>query len=224
MMGDRQSPRTWRRLTGWVAMAAAGLWVAVVDGTDVVATANAQAATGNTPSIDEPVDPAWLNRLFEQVAANPVPPAAPVQPLPFNHEWHVTEVGLDCTNCHTNPDPGRLMTFPDTETCMQCHADIATDKEPIQRLTAYHDAHEAVPWVRVYQLLPGVNWSHRTHVDAGVGCLNCHGAVPELQQMRQLTTVTSMASCQSCHQAQQAPNTCVTCHSWPDDRLIRAGR
>ncbi|MBA4489840.1 cytochrome c3 family protein [Paracoccus sp. S1E-3] len=175
------------------------------------------------------IDPAWFNKLFQQVALNPSVAAAPEQPLPFNHEWHVTEVGLDCTNCHTNPDPGRLMTFPDTQTCMDCHSDIATDKEPIQRLTQYHDNQQSVPWVRVYQLLPGVNWSHRTHVDAGVGCLNCHGPVPELEQMREVTAVTAMASCQSCHQQQDAQNgtalnTCATCHTWPDDKWIEVGQ
>ncbi|TRW93048.1 cytochrome c3 family protein [Paracoccus sp. M683] len=182
------------------------------------------ASPALTQQADEDVDPLLFNQLFERVMQNPAPPPPPEQPLPFSHEWHVTEVGLDCTNCHTNPDPGNMMTFPATDTCMDCHTDIGTDKPSIQRLTQYHDANEAVPWVRVYQVLPGVNWSHRTHVDAGVGCVNCHGAVPELPQMQQLTTVTSMASCQSCHQAQDAPNTCTTCHSWPDDQLIRAGR
>lgn len=181
-----------------------------------------EAAEDAMPEDD--ADPALFNRLFEQVMAHPAPPAAPDQPLPFSHEWHVGEVGLDCTTCHTNPDPGRLMTFAATETCMQCHAEIGTDKQPIQRLTEYHNAHEVVSWVRVYEVMPGVNWSHRTHVDAGVGCLNCHGSVPEMPQVREITTVTGMASCQSCHQAQQAPNTCVTCHSWPDDQMIQSVR
>lgn len=190
----------------------------------------AQAAVAEAPAAAETeqqeaeIDAAMFNTLFEQVMANPLPPAAPVQPVAFNHQWHVAEVGLECTTCHTNPDPGLLMTFPDTETCMMCHADIATDKEPIQKLTAYDTAHEAVPLVRVYQVLPGVTWNHRTHIDAGVGCLNCHGPVPELVEMQQVTSVTAMASCMSCHQEQQVSNACTTCHSWPDDQLIRTGR
>lgn len=176
-----------------------------------------QAATGEAPAPEaEEIDPALFNKLFEQVMASPAAPAAPAQPIAFNHQFHVGEVGLDCATCHTNPDPGRLMTFPDTETCMMCHADIATDKAPIQKLTEYHDAHQSVPWVRVYEVLPGVTWTHRAHLEAGVGCLNCHGPVPDLPEMRQMTTVTSMATCMSCHQEQQASNSCVTCHSWPN--------
>lgn len=222
-MKHEQGPRSEGAFAKWLGIALLGLGLS---GTAVIVAGVGLAQQSEEVEADvaDDIDPALFNRLFEQVMANPALPAAPTQPLPFSHQWHVGEVGLDCTNCHTNPDPGRLMTFPDTETCMQCHADIATDKEPIQKLTEYHNADEAVPWVRVYQLMPGVNWSHRTHVDAGVGCLNCHGAVPDLPQMQELTTVTSMASCQSCHQAQQAPNTCTTCHSWPDDGLIKAGR
>ncbi len=155
-------------------------------------------------------------RVIQPVLANPSPPPAPTQPLPYSHERHVAEVGLDCANCHVNPDPGTMMTFPDTQTCMDCHSDIATEKESIQRLTRYHEAQEQIPWQRVYQLLPGVTWSHRTHLDAGVDCVSCHSAVAEMPHMQEVTAVTSMASCMSCHEAQGAPNTCVSCHSWPN--------
>lgn len=196
-------------------------WQALPAAVFVGLIASAAAAQDAAPR----PEPLQFNDLFDQVMANPAPPAAPDQPLPFSHQLHVGEYGLDCTNCHTNPDPGVMMTFPATETCMECHADVGTDKEPIQRLTQYHEAHEDVPWVRVYQLLPGVNWSHRGHLDAGVGCINCHGPVPELPQMQEMTTVTGMASCISCHQAQKVNDSCATCHSWPDDQLlIRTGQ
>src|SRR5208282_3364782 len=35
--------------------------------------------------------------------------AAPAQPLPFSHKTHVTR-GLQCRQCHTNPEPGNQMT------------------------------------------------------------------------------------------------------------------
>ncbi|AUH65589.1 cytochrome c3 family protein [Paracoccus zhejiangensis] len=160
--------------------------------------------------------PPPAERVVEPVQANPNPPPAPNQPLPYSHQWHVGELGLDCTTCHVNPDPGNMMTFPATQTCMDCHSDIAIEKEPIQRLTQYHEAQEQIPWERVYQVLPGVTWSHRTHIDAGVDCTSCHSAVSEMPQMQEVTAVTSMASCMNCHEQQGAPNTCVTCHSWPN--------
>lgn len=176
-----------------------------------VALVTVAPVTAQQESATPPVE-----RSFEQVQASPAAPPAPMQPLPYSHQLHVGELGLDCATCHANADPGNLMTFPATQTCMDCHTDIAIEKEPIQRLTQYHEAQEQIPWERVYQVLPGVNWSHRTHLDAGVDCTSCHGAVAEMPQMQQATAVTSMASCMSCHEAQGAPNTCVTCHSWPN--------
>jgi hypothetical protein len=47
------------------------------------------------------------------VPANVTPRPAPEQPLPFSHKTHMT-LGLVCQTCHTNPDPGTMMTFPAT--------------------------------------------------------------------------------------------------------------
>ena len=69
-----------------------------------------------------------------EVPANLAPSPAPEQPIPFSHKKHVA-MGLPCTGCHTNPDPGRQMGFPPTQTCMGCHSSIATDKPSIMRLT-----------------------------------------------------------------------------------------
>src|SRR5260370_10557761 len=61
------------------------------------------------------------------VPDNPSPHPAPEQPLPYSHKQHLA-FGLQCKDCHTNPEPGKLMTFPPTSKCMQCHVTIATDK------------------------------------------------------------------------------------------------
>jgi hypothetical protein len=45
----------------------------------------------------------------------------PIQPLPFSHKQHAGALSLDCKMCHVNPDPGELMTYPATATCMTCH-------------------------------------------------------------------------------------------------------
>src|SRR5690606_6123756 len=37
------------------------------------------------------------------------PPDAPVQPLPYSHRQHL-ELGLECFECHVQPDPGFEMT------------------------------------------------------------------------------------------------------------------
>ena len=148
------------------------------------------------------------------VRENPAPHPAPEQPLPFSHKLHV-ETGLGCQNCHTNPDPGSQMSFPSTATCMTCHESIATDRPAIKKLTEYANSKGLIPWVRVYKVLPGVTWTHRKHLQAGLKCETCHGAVGGLTAMAQITAVTAMASCTGCHEARHANVACTACHAWP---------
>jgi cytochrome c7-like protein/class III cytochrome C family protein len=145
------------------------------------------------------------------VTNNPSPHSAPAQPIPYSHKKHLA-LGLDCKDCHTNPEPGKLMTFPDTSRCMQCHSVVAKDKPAIQKLASYAKSKQAVPWVRVYTVLPGVEWGHRQHLQAGVSCETCHGQVREMEQMSEVTSVTSMAVCLNCHEANRAKTVCDTCH------------
>jgi hypothetical protein len=155
----------------------------------------------------------------------------PAQPIPFSHRRHVGELGLDCGTCHagaslaanrTKGEPGvDHMTLPGIETCMNCHAAIATDKTPIESLKALHDANAGIEWVRVYRLLDGVNWSHQPHIDAGLSCQACHGDVTTLEVMRVATPVTAMATCLNCHRATSASSECETCHAWPSAEYFR---
>jgi ABC-type nitrate/sulfonate/bicarbonate transport system substrate-binding protein len=153
------------------------------------------------------------------VQANLAPHPAPEQPLPFSHKTHVA-MALPCQLCHTNPDPGRQMTFPATATCMNCHAAIASDRPAIKKLAEFASSKQTIPWVRVYQVLPGVTWTHRKHVQAGVRCETCHGAVADLDAMAETTAVTAMASCISCHQARSVNAACSVCHAWPKDASL----
>ncbi len=150
-----------------------------------------------------------------EVPVNPVSHPAPQQPLPFSHQLHVAGLHLNCRTCHANPEPGKQMTFPETSVCMGCHAAIATGSPAIKKLTEYSGSGQAIPWVRVYTLLSGVTWTHRTHLQSGVKCESCHGSVSELPEMREMSAVTSMASCISCHRSRNAGAQCVTCHAWP---------
>ena len=147
----------------------------------------------------------------QMVPDNPSEHTPPVQPVPYSHKKHLS-LGLNCKDCHTNPEPGKLMTFPDTDKCMLCHATVAKDKPAIQKLAAYAKSKQAVPWVRVYTVLPGVGWNHRAHLEAGVKCETCHGQVREMEAMSEVTSVTTMYSCLHCHEMNQAKTACDTCH------------
>ena len=153
--------------------------------------------------------------VADNVAAHP----APSQPLPFNHKTHVA-LGLPCQTCHTNPDPGSMMTFPATETCMLCHLAIATDKPAVESLHEFAESGETIPWQRVYRVTPGVTWNHRAHLDFGVTCDTCHGDISQTEAVSESKAILAMASCISCHESQDARNECVTCHAWPTDQLL----
>lgn len=180
-----------------------GIWFALISSFLAVSSLVAAVSAAKQASKSQP----------EQniVPGNPAPHTAPAQPIPYSHKKHLA-LGLNCKDCHTNPEPGKLMTFPDTGKCMQCHATIAKDKPTIQKLAGYRESKQAIPWVRVYTVLPGVTWSHRPHLAAGVNCETCHGQVREMEQMSEATSVTSMAVCLNCHEANHAKTVCDTCH------------
>jgi hypothetical protein len=155
----------------------------------------------------------------------------PAQPIPFSHARHVGMLALACATCHVGAGPnavkdersmnGAHMTLPETKICMNCHVAIAADRPNIQTLAKYHAASEDVPWVRIYSVLKGVNWTHKAHVGAGIKCQTCHGDVGKMEEMHVATPVTAMASCLGCHRATQAKSQCETCHAWPSPADFR---
>ena len=140
----------------------------------------------------------------------------PAQPVTYSHQSHLA-LGLECSFCHTNPEPGNLMTFPPTSTCMSCHTTVAAKKPSIQKLASLAKSGQPIPWARVYTLTVGVNWTHRKHLEAGIKCETCHGQVADMAVMSQSTSVTSMGVCINCHKLHAAPTVCQTCHLWPSD-------
>jgi hypothetical protein len=57
-----------------------------------------------------------------------------------------------------------------------------------------------IEWVRVHNLPDFVYFEHRRHVNAGVACQNCHGAVETMERVVQATDL-SMGWCVNCHRA-----------------------
>jgi Cytochrome c7 and related cytochrome c len=150
----------------------------------------------------------------QTVPDNLMHPSGAVQPIPYSHKSHLA-LGLTCQFCHTNPEPGKLMTYPAISICMSCHTSIAKRKPAIQKLATFAKSHQTIPWVRVYAVLPGVTWTHRPHLEAGMKCEMCHGQVAQMEVMAEATSVTTMYVCLTCHQQNHAKATCNTCHLWP---------
>lgn len=136
--------------------------------------------------------------------------APPVQPIPYSHKTHLALRGLECKNCHTNPDPGHMMTFPATSKCMVCHVKMA---KAIRKLTEFAKSQQPIPWVRVYAVPSFVRWNHGTHLEAGIKCEVCHGQVAQMDVTVEATIVTSMFGCIDCHEKNNTRTGCDTCHN-----------
>ena len=140
-----------------------------------------------------------------------------IQPIPFSHKTHSAQ-NIECVSCHSNPDPGERMAFPDSTLCMACHQAVAAGKPAVKKLARFAQSKRPIPWVRVYSVPAFVFWSHRTHLEAAQQCPDCHGKVSEMDVL-EATNVTTMDGCVQCHEKKNASTGCVTCHEGRGARL-----
>jgi hypothetical protein len=136
---------------------------------------------------------------------------APVQPIPFSHKQHVSTAALKCIDCHTMPDPGEVAGIPAVSRCMACHVAVKKDSPAVQRVAEYAQQRRPIPWVRVYAIPSYVAFSHKSHVEGGVNCQDCHGDVAQRDRLEREKDLT-MGGCMSCHRVKKVSNDCTFCH------------
>ncbi len=120
------------------------------------------------------------------------------QPIPFSHEHHVGDVGLDCRYCHYSVERAAFAGIPDTATCMTCHSQIWTDAQMLEPVRASLATGTPLRWTRVHDLPDYVYFSHRIHIAKGVACEECHGRVDRMPLMRPIRA-WEMRDCLECH-------------------------
>lgn len=123
------------------------------------------------PSSSDPDAPAW------HLGAGEITGTGPEQPVAFPHYTHVTTLQMQCEYCHDVARKSIHAGVPHSATCMNCHTNLMTDRPEIQKLKAYWDKGEPVPWKKVHDLQDFVQFNHGRHVNAGVNCTECHGQV-----------------------------------------------
>ena len=144
------------------------------------------------------------------------------QPIPFSHSHHVAGLGIDCRYCHTSVEKSAFAGMPPTATCMNCHKQIWADSPMLEPVRESYRTGESIEWIRVHDLPDFVYFNHSAHVRRGVGCVDCHGRVDEMETVYQAEPL-SMAWCLDCHmqdppedappeQFTRAPIHCTTCH------------
>jgi len=156
-----------------------------------------------------PAPPAEQPAAAAQPAA---PTSGPEQPLPFSHKHHAGTLGLPCETCHVQSRSGETLSIPQAATCMKCHQSIATDKPAIQKLAETAKSNSTIRWTRIYELPSFVTFSHKTHLDHGNTCQECHGAVATRDRLFKETDL-SMKWCVDCHTTKKASTDCNTCHT-----------
>lgn len=120
------------------------------------------------------------------------------QPVPFSHEHHARQLGIDCRYCHSSVETAADAGFPPTETCMTCHSQIWTNAAMLAPVRDSFASGKPIAWERVHRLPGYVYFDHSIHVTKGVGCTTCHGAVGDMPLIMQAAPLT-MEWCLSCH-------------------------
>jgi hypothetical protein len=122
----------------------------------------------------------------------------PLQPIPYSHKLHAGDLGLDCRYCHSNVEISPVANVPPTQTCMNCHKIILTQSETLLPLRESWSTHKPIQWIRVHQLPDFVYFDHSAHLNAGVGCADCHGNIAQMEVVTQNQPL-SMSWCLDCH-------------------------
>ena len=137
----------------------------------------------------------------------------PVQPIEFPHNIHVGKQ-IACTEyCHESVTMGPRAGLPSVNTCMICHAAIATEAPRIQQITKLQAEGRDLAWQRVFDYPEEVHvkFNHAPHIRAKVGCETCHGNIGG-QTVAQRNVELTMGTCVNCHNERKAPTDCMTCH------------
>lgn len=122
------------------------------------------------------------------------------QPVPFSHQHHAAGLGIDCRYCHTSVEKSSFAGLPPTETCMTCHSQVWKDAPVLAPVRQSLATQQPLEWTRVNQLPDFVFFNHSIHVQKGIGCSTCHGAVDQMPITWKGASLY-MRWCLDCHEA-----------------------
>src|ERR1700736_5248070 len=77
-----------------------------------------------------------------------------VQPVPFSHQHHAGQLGIDCRYCHTSVETSSFAGLPPTKTCMNCHQQIWVGSDVLKPVRDSYRSGRPIRWSRVHNL-PG---------------------------------------------------------------------
>lgn len=132
------------------------------------------------------------------------------QPVPFSHQHHAGDLGIDCRYCHTGVESEENAVVPPTHTCMTCHSQLWTNAPMLAPVRESLANGKPLVWNKVNRLPDYVYFDHHVHVQNGVPCAACHGDVRRMPLTRQTAPMTMQW--------------CLDCHRAPRDRIVAPQR
>ncbi len=120
------------------------------------------------------------------------------QPVQFSHKHHVGDDGIDCRYCHTGVETSAYAGVPPTKTCMNCHSVLYNNVGYLEIVRESYRTEQSIHWTKVHRLADYVYFNHSIHVNKGIGCSSCHGAVNEMALIYQNAPL-NMEWCLECH-------------------------
>jgi ferredoxin len=142
----------------------------------------------------------WQRASWQRVGV------ASEQPVPFSHQHHVAELGIDCRYCHTGVEKSSYAGVPPTETCMTCHSQIWTNAALLQPVRDSARDNKPIAWTQVTSIPNYVYFNHSAHINRGVACVSCHGRIDQMPMTYQAVEMKM--------------SWCLACHRQPDSRLV----
>jgi len=136
------------------------------------------------------------------------------QPIAFNHQKHVEQLGMECDVCHEFIRSGEHAGLPALTACLGCHEEAQTDQPEEKKIRDMAAAGEDDVFRKLFRMPDHTFFSHRRHVAMGeIACETCHGAIARTTAPpeRPLVRIT-MEFCLDCHRRLDPPPECTRCH------------
>lgn len=140
----------------------------------------------------------WLSLVYTRSSYGTGAGQVRVQPVPFSHQHHVSDLGIDCRYCHTSVEGSSYAGMPSTEICMHCHSQMWVGSDMLEPVRASYQANQSLRWKRVYNVPGFVYFDHSIHIHKGVGCTTCHGRIDNMPLTYQQPSLL-MEWCLDCH-------------------------
>jgi hypothetical protein len=148
------------------------------------------------------------------------------QPVPFSHQHHVSDCGIDCRYCHRTVETDAFAGLPSTDVCMDCHSVLFADSDLLAPVRESFRTGQPLKWTRVHDVPDYAFFHHGAHVSKGIACETCHGPVDRMPLMWRNATL-HMEWCLECHRNPEKyvrPKSEVFAFDWQPDAETPSGK